>query len=121
MLEGLHQDAFVLVAEILEIKEKSSMPVGKFGFDAFGRQTTFDDNGIRKRAIIELGKQDVNIDGLTPVDSAVKILGASSDYMILDVTDAEQELTIGSRVRFRLNYQGLLFLSNSRYVEKVYV
>ena len=121
LIPELHQDAFMLVSEILEIKEKSSMPVGKFGFDAFGSQPVFHDNGIRRRAIIELGKQDVNIDGLIPVDDTIKILGASSDHMILDVTDAEHRLTVGSRIRFRLNYQGLLFLTNSRYVKKVYV
>ena len=117
----LSQDAFVLLAEILEIKEKSSVPVGEMGYDAFGNQPVFEDKGIRKRAIIGLGKQDVNIDGLIPVDENIKILGASSDHMIVDVTDSENTFTVGGRIPFRLNYQGLLFLNNSKYVKKVYV
>jgi len=36
------------------------------------------------------------------------------------VTDASEDIRVGSHICFRPNYQGMLFLSNSRYVEKVY-
>lgn len=117
----LLQDAFVLKSEIVEIKSKPSVPFGEIGHDAFGSVPSFVDNGIRRRAIVALGKQDVSIEGISPMDGNIEILGASSDHMILDITDAEKNLNVGDQVTFRLNYQGILFLCNSRYVKKVYI
>lgn len=117
----LAQDAFVLKSEIVEVKDKPSIPSGEIGRNAFGSVPEFVDNGIRKRAIIALGKQDVTIEGITPLDSGISILGASSDHMILDITDAQVPLQVGDQISFKLNYQGLLYLCNSRYVKKQYL
>jgi predicted amino acid racemase len=116
----LHQDAFLLKTEVIEVKVKPSVPIGKTGLDAFGHKPVFSDNGLRKRAIVALGRQDVNIDGLIPYDPAMLVLGASSDHMVIDVTDSERDITVGEQITFKLNYQGLLFLCNSKYVRKVY-
>jgi len=121
VIEQLAQDTFILRSEIVELKEKSSVPVGIAGLDAFGNQPHFEDMGIRRRAIISLGRQDVNSDGIIPTDPAMTILGASSDHMLIDVTDSQQRLKVGDTISFRLNYQGLLHLSNSRYVAKNYI
>lgn len=85
---GMHEDAFILSAEIIELKEKSSLPVGEPYLDAFFQEPQIEDRGIRKRAIVALGKLDVNLEGVFPLDDRIEILGASSDHMILDVTDA---------------------------------
>ena len=42
-------------------------PIGVSGYDAFGCKPTFLDKGIRKRAILSVGRQDVRIEALTPV------------------------------------------------------
>ena len=120
-IEALAQDTFILRSEIVELKEKSSVPVGIVGLDAFGNQPHFEDMGIRRRAIISLGRQDVNIDGIIPTDPDIFILGASSDHMLIDVTDSQQQLKVGDTISFKLNYQGLLHLSNTRYVAKNYI
>jgi len=120
-IDGLSKDAFTLRSEIVELKEKSSLPVGEVFLDAFGNRPEFEDRGMRKRAIISIGRQDVNIDGIRPVDERIHILGASSDHMILDVTDSDSDLKVGDVIPFRLNYQGLLFLNNSSYVYKEYI
>ncbi len=49
------------------------MPIGKRGQDAFGGNEEFVDRGIRKRAILNIGRQDVAIDGLDPLIPEVEI------------------------------------------------
>jgi predicted amino acid racemase len=117
----LAQDAFLLKSEIVEIKSKPSLPSGEIGRDAFGGIPHFDDRGIRRRAIVALGRQDVTVEGITPVDARISLLGASSDHMILDIEDAAEPLRVGDQVAFRLNYSGLLDLCTSKYVRKVYL
>ena len=76
--------------------------------------------GVRKRASVSLGGQDVSVDGIGPMDEGISILGASSDHMILDVSDAGEKLRVGDEVCFRLNYHGLLRLCSSKYIKRVY-
>ncbi len=47
-IENTYEDAFQLVVEIIEVKEKPSVPSGKIGMDAFGKEPSFVDKGIRK-------------------------------------------------------------------------
>ncbi len=117
----LHRDAFRLKAEIIELKEKPSIPIGDAGLDAFGNQPQFEDRGLRLRAIIAIGRQDVPLEGLSPVDPNMTILGASSDHMILDVADVKRPLSVGSTIEFDLTYTGMLLLCNSWYVKKLFV
>jgi len=121
IIPWLHQDAFVLRAEVIEVKIKPSVPIGELGHDAFGNTPVFEDNGMRKRAIVSLGRQDVNVEGVFPLNTKMHVLGASSDHLIVDVTDADENIKVGGQISFKLNYQGLLFLSNSKYVKKVYI
>ena len=116
----LNQDAFVLHSEIIELKEKPSVPYGETGRDAFGNAPRFEDHGVRTRAIVALGRQDSPPAGLTPFDQGIHILGASSDHTILDIEDAARDYRVGDTVAFRLNYQGLLNLCSSKYVKRIY-
>lgn len=117
-IDGCHNDAFKLVCEIIEIKDKPSIPIGEVGLDAFGKKPVYVDNGIRKRAIIGIGKQDIHIDSVYPIDESIKILGASSDHMILDITDCEASYGIGDKLEFLLGYGGIMSVSTSKYVHK---
>ncbi|HWR44487.1 alanine/ornithine racemase family PLP-dependent enzyme [Sporomusa sp.] len=117
-IPGLCDDAFLLKAEVIELKSKPSVPIGDIGRDAFGNIPQFVDIGVRKRAIVALGKQDVYIEGITPVDGNIEILGASSDHLIIDVTDSPEEIHVGDDISFHLTYAGLLSASQSRYVGK---
>ena len=118
-IDGTYADAFTLVAEIIELKEKPSAPIGEIGLDAFGGKPVFVDKGIIKRAIVAIGRQDVKYDGLTPRDKGIAILGASSDHMILDLTNAENEYKVGDVVEFGVNYGALLGAATSEYVNKI--
>ncbi len=120
IIEGLKNDAFILKTEVIEAKPKPSVPIGHIGRDAFGNIPEFIDVGIRNRAIVSLGKQDAYIEGLVPVDAGITILGASSDHMILDITDAKRKIRVGDELAFGVTYSGLLSVSQSRYVKKVF-
>jgi len=121
IINGAHQDTMRLVAEVIELKEKPSVPIGEIGQDAFGNVPEFEDKGIRKRAILALGRQDVPLEKLIPEDEGVEILGGSSDHLILDVTDSGEDYYPGKEVGFKINYSTMLALMTSEYVEKVYV
>lgn len=119
-LPGFCQDAFELEAEIIELKTKPSMPTGEIAQDAFGSHPHFEDRGMRKRAIINIGRLDADPELITPLDEGVIVLGASSDHTVLDVEDAKG-LRLGRRLRFRPGYGALLRLYSSKYVNKVYL
>ena len=119
-IRWLHQDAFLLRAEVIEVKSKPSMPTGTIGRDAFGNIPEFIDIGVRKRAIVSMGKQDVNIKGIRPIDERLTIMGASSDHLIVDIEDSEQEINVGDVIEFSLAYSGLVSVSHSKYVEKLF-
>lgn len=118
VIDNSYQDAFTLVAEIVELKDKPSKPIGTIGKDAFGNIPVFEDFGIRKRAILAVGRQDVKIDALKPRTTGAKIQGASSDHMIVDITDCAGTLEVGDLMEFDVGYGALLALCTSPYVEK---
>jgi Predicted amino acid racemase len=66
-LAGTRQDTFKMVAEVVEVERKPSMPIGERGQDAFGGTPEFEDRGVRLRAICNLGRQDVVVDGIEPL------------------------------------------------------
>ena len=55
--------------ELLEVKTKPSMPIGKSGVDAFGQRPQFTDEGDRLRGIANIGREDVMVEGMTPTTS----------------------------------------------------
>lgn len=117
-IPNTYQDAFTLVAEIVELKEKPSVPIGEIGMDAFGNQPVFEDKGIRKRAILAIGRQDVSVQNLIPIDPNITIFGASSDHLIVDVTDCKKNYRVGDEVKFHVEYGALLQLMTSEYIYK---
>lgn len=118
-LTGLRQDAFRLFAEIIEIKEKQSVPVGEIGQDVMGRRPYFPDNGHRLRALLAIGRQDVYTEGLVPGVPNVSVIGSSSDHLIVDVTDSDIPWRIGMEIPFNVDYAALMSAMASPYVEKM--
>lgn len=118
---GCVHDTLTLEAQIVELKEKPSLPIGEVGVDAFGEKPYYEDRGIMKRAIIAVGKQDTDLGGMKPTDEQIEIMGGSSDHTILDVTHTEKEYRVGDVVSFTVEYGAMLKLATSSYVEKVYV
>ncbi len=116
-IAGLYTDAFTLVAEVIELKTKPTASVGERGQDAFGHVPVFEDRGVIRKAILGIGKQDVDVDGIDP-QLDVDVLGATSDHLVLDAKDAD--IQVGSEVAFNVNYSALLRAMTSPYVTKEY-
>jgi len=112
-IAGAHEDSFKLEAEVIEVKEK---------------------NGKIYKAIIALGLQDVSYKHIKIENPFYEIIGQSSDHTVLglkkqyynsNITDIsgnlEMELKVGSIVKFKLDYFGLLSCMTSPFITKKYV
>ncbi|MDR3280796.1 MAG: alanine/ornithine racemase family PLP-dependent enzyme [Synergistaceae bacterium] len=119
----LEHDAVTITAEIVECRHKPSVPVGETGFQAFGEKPVFINRGMRKRALLAIGRQDVNMDRITPIRRDVHIVTASSDHLIVDVTEADSTRSPdegykpGDTISFRPLYPAMLACATSEYVE----
>lgn len=119
-LSGLRNDVFTLEAELIEIKQKSLVPMTETGdVNPFQSQNN-DDEEVRPgergyRALVNIGELDTDIGGLTPENPNYKIAGASSDITVLNVGDSPGGLSLGDGVRFRLSYAALVRLMGNRY------
>ncbi|MCE5329336.1 alanine racemase [bacterium] len=129
IIKGAHNDCFMLEAEIIEVKEKK---------------------GETYKAILALGVQDVSCKHIKIQNPFYEIIGQSSDHTVLglkkqyysindkdnlnftgeDSIGKEQnnknealsrKLNVGSIVKFRLDYFGLLSCMTSPFVVKKYI
>lgn len=113
-----YQDAFILHAEVLEMKMKPSVPLGIRSENAFGECPEFEERGEILRALLNVGREDINVEGIIPQDQRVTFLGASSGYLVVDVTEAAGSIRVGDTLSFSLNYGALLTAMTSEYVKK---
>ncbi len=123
-MDELHTDCFILEAELVEVQNKPSKPIGTSGLNAFGEHVEFEDRGEMLRGILAIGRQDVDPDGLSCLDSNVEILGASSDHLIVNLSNAKyngRDYKVGDTIRFIPSYGALLKLTTSEYVFKEYL
>ncbi len=114
-LPDCYQDGFRLEAEVVEVQDKPSYPIGTMTRNAFGEIPHIADQGWMIRGICAIGKQDVDPVHLTSLDPAIAILGASSDHLLLD---CRKKVAVGDKLGFRLDYGGLLQVMTSSYVHK---
>lgn len=118
----MYQDVFTLKAEVIEVKDKPSYPIGEIFVDAFGNKPTYEDKGIRKRALIALGKADYAfIDDLIIKEEGAFVVGASSDHTIIDITDAKRNIKPGDIIEFNLCYSTMVYTTNSPNIKKKFI
>lgn len=117
-IDGLHTDAITLVAEVIEAKDKPALPWGDIAEAAFSGQPTRTGMGTVHQAILAVGRQDIDPDGLTAPDG-IELLGASSDHLV--VRTMPSAIRVGAEVRFELNYSALVRAMTSPFVERAYV
>lgn len=117
-IPDLNLDAFILTAEVIEFEKKKSIPDGEISQNAFGETPIIKDEGLINRAILDIGRQDVDCEGITPLNKKVKVLGASSDHLIIK---SDSILKIGDKIKFSPNYSALLRIMTSPYVRKSYI
>ncbi len=120
-MDYLRSDTFTLTAEVIEVREKPTYPQGEFCIDAFGHTPEYADHGVRRRALLALGRADVGeLETLEPCESGIIVVGGSSDHCILDVTDCPRPLAVGDTVSFSLRYSHMLYLSGRSDVHIAY-
>lgn len=119
--KDFYNDTFILKAEVVEVKEKPSVPTGKIGKNAFGETPIFKDKGTITKAIIAIGRQDICPKDLIPEDERIIVLGGSSDHTILDINNCEKDYKVGDIINFKLTYAGMLRAMTSPYVEKAFI
>jgi len=110
----MYQDVFTLKAEVIEVKDKPTHPVGEIMFDAFGMKQEYEDRGIRRRALLAMVKVDYAFpDMIYPRDKGAEVLGASSDHTIVDIQDTERDIKVGDIMEFDLCYATIVYVTNS--------
>lgn len=102
LIPGYRYDTFILEAALIEVYDK---PVN-------GR--------IMRRGVISIGKQDLIIEHIIPIDEKLHILGACSDECVVDLSDAP-EYQEGDFVKFHLEYDALMTLFSGRFFQKKYI
>jgi len=122
-LPGLRDDAVTLEVEVVEVREKSLVPLGEVTsmtpFEVFDDDEELAPGQRGYRAIVTIGQLDTEIRGLTPLDSRYQMAGASSDLAVLNLGDNADGLAIGDSIAFRPNYGSLVRLMLSPYVDKI--
>lgn len=119
-IDGMQHDCMVMSCEIAEIKTKPSVPCGATGFASLNRKPEFIDKGPRKRAICSLGRQDADLD-MIPHDDKISIMEASSDHLLVDITESDQEYKVGDVLTFNMLYTSCMRAFTSPYVDKEYI
>ncbi len=121
-LLGLRDDAFTLDVEVVEVKEKSMVPMGETNdmtpFESLEQEGP--DPGERAyRAICTIGQVDTEIAGLTPLNPDYRIVGASSDLAVVSVGTDPDEVQVGGTIKFRPSYGALVRLMLDKYIDKI--
>jgi predicted amino acid racemase len=115
-IDGLSTTAFTLVAEVIEVQDKPAQPWGDTAQAAFAGPSTRSGTGTIRQALVALGRQDTDPDGITP-PPGLTILGASSDHLVLDAGD--HPLAVGDEVPFDVDYSALVRAMTSPFISQV--
>jgi predicted amino acid racemase len=115
-IPGLHTDAFTLIAEVIEVAVKPARPWGDRAQAAFGEAPVRTGTTTVHQAILALGRQDVDPEGLQP-PVGTTILGMSSDHLIVDVGD--HPVAVGDEIHFGVGYGALVRAMTSPFVAKI--
>jgi len=104
-IDGMHTDAFTLVAEVIETGEKPApFPIALFD-PTLAKLRIVPISGVCTRLILAIGHQDTDISGLSmPVRST--LIGATSDHLVIGTPRPLP--MVGSEVRFQMNYNALM-------------
>ena len=84
------------------------------------RKVEYEDRGIRKKALLGIGKLDVgHVDAFVPRAPGIEVLGGSSDHLILDITDDPVDRVVGDILEFDVRYSTMMYTTASRYMRVV--
>jgi predicted amino acid racemase len=111
-----------MYAEIIEITEKPNVPDGELGENVAGNSFSIENiddlGGTSLRAILDIGLLDMQPQYLESDDATIQIIDASSDMLVVDITQSKTNYKVGNVISFNLQYMGALHLLNSNYIDK---
>jgi len=119
-IKGMKDDVISFSAEIIELIEKPIVPDGELGENPSGEQYSINPNDYGKksyRALLDFGLLEVSIGLFHPFDKRIKVAGASSDIVVVDLGKNPGKYKVGDLIHFRLKYMGALGLFNSNYID----
>jgi ornithine racemase len=115
-IAGLFTDAFTLTAEVIEVAMKPAQPWGDRAQAAFGVAPSRTGTRTVHQAILALGRQDVDPEGLQP-PAGMTVLGMSSDHLLIDLGD--HSVAVGDEIDFGVGYGALVRVMTSPFVTKI--
>jgi ornithine racemase len=123
-VKGMETDVFRLYAQIIELTKKPKTPVGELAENPSGEMFEVKEEDLGKssyRAIVDIGLLEIAPDFLIPEEPGVKVSGASSDMIVLDLGNSDRNYQVGDIITFQMKYMGALGVLNSDYIEKYVV
>lgn len=118
---GLYRDVVALHAALIEIQEKPSYPQGLMAMNAFRETPRYEDKGRRLRGLLSIGRQDTDHEALCCLNPGITIIGASSDHLLVDLTEAEEKFAVGDTLQFSMGYRAILRGFTSPFVAREYI
>lgn len=118
-LPGLVDSVPTLQVEVLESYRKPPPPPGPRGGDAFGNEPDIHlPDGDAIYTMVAVGRRDATPSCLRPLDDGVSVAGMTSDVAILITSRLYRP---GDRLRFALDYEGLVRAVTSPFVRRRFV
>lgn len=104
-IDGMHSDAFTLVAEVIETDARPKpFPIALMDPTA-ERLRIVAASDASARMILAIGQQDTDILGLS-IPAGNTLIGATSDHLVLATPRSPPK--VGSEVKFQMNYNALM-------------
>jgi predicted amino acid racemase len=118
-VSGLNSSGLDLIAKGSVPKRVNHARIGEaiiLGRETARRKPWPEERGVRNRALLNVGREDIVLDGIATLDSSVEVIGASSGYLVVDVSDVSGRVRVGDELGFSVNYSALLRAMTSEYV-----
>ncbi|UWQ94555.1 alanine/ornithine racemase family PLP-dependent enzyme [Rhodobacteraceae bacterium M385] len=104
-IEGMHRDAFTLVAEVIEAGAGSARQFFQNTIGTPAINQLIRNALINNKIILGLGQQDIDAAGLL-MPPGVTFIGATSDHLVIGTRGTP--LRVGTEIRFQINYAALM-------------
>ncbi|MBD3663717.1 alanine/ornithine racemase family PLP-dependent enzyme [Sulfitobacter aestuariivivens] len=104
-ISGMFQDAFTLVAEVIETDTKPVRPILYSPDHTLARMQLVPDTFDNTRIILGIGHQDIDPVGLSMAPGD-RLVGATSDHLVIGTKNASP--SVGTEMRFEMNYSALM-------------
>lgn len=102
-IPALYDDAFLLEGVVLEVKPRLNLQT----------QQPY------MQVLIDIGQLDTDISGLTPLDRRLKIIGSTSDILMVNLGTAD-DYQVGHRVTFKMSYNAIAQSMHMSTISKSY-